>query len=112
MTREDVKTGKLMEIAAVVTTSEGDGPLSIIAKTESIVIHCDDATLYNMSEWCKELFINDVVARNNQWSLKKIIKATIVKCCHKFWTINDRPKYNDRMIEQPRGVMCQRPQNG
>ena len=87
MTREDVKTGKLMEIAAVVTTSEGHGPLSIIAKTESIVIHCDDDTLNNMSEWCKELLINDVVARNNQWSLKKIIKATIVKCCHKFWTI-------------------------
>ena len=86
MTREDVKTGKLMEIAAVVTSSERDGPLSIIGQ-QSIVIHCDDDTLNNMSEWCKELFINDVVARNNQWSLKKIIKATIVKCCHKFWTI-------------------------
>ena len=52
MTGSDVATGRLMEIAAVVTTSEWDRPLSIIAKTESIVIHCDDATLNNMSEWC------------------------------------------------------------
>ena len=77
MTGSDVATGRLMEIAAVVTTSEWDRPLSIIAKTESIVIHCDDATLNNMSEWCKELFVNDVVAMSTflSGSLKKITKV-------------------------------------
>ena len=75
MTGSDVATGRLMEIAAVVTTSHR--PLSIIAQTESIVIHCDDATLNNMSEWCKELFINDVEAMSTflSGSLKKITKV-------------------------------------
>ena len=49
MTGLDINTDKLLEIAVIVT--EGD-TLDTVAKTESIIIHCDDQSLDNMNEWC------------------------------------------------------------
>ena len=49
MTGLDINKDKLLEIAVIVT--EGD-TLDTVAKTESIIIHCDDQSLDNMNEWC------------------------------------------------------------
>ena len=50
MTGLEVATCQMLEIAAVVT--EDSDQLTIVDKTESIVIHCDKETLDNMNQWC------------------------------------------------------------
>ena len=49
MTGLDLERDKLLEIAVIVT--EGD-TLATVARTESLIIHCDDQSLDSMNEWC------------------------------------------------------------